>query len=853
MRMEKPDHLNHDRLWDWLWDVLWALRRIRKSPGFALTVVLTLALGIGVNLAVFELLHGVLLARLPVERPEQLYSLHAVQSPFDAQWIFSRPAYERLREAGGERSPVIARSGFGSGVLQASNGFSERARFQLVSTNFFAVLGLQPATGRFFAASDDVPDQTELPVVLRYGYAKEHFGVDASLIGRRAVLNRVPVVVVGVAPERFTGVVEGSEADVWLPLEAQSTGRFGSWFDSLGPGYEENLGSPYRSQPAIFWLWVMARVPDEQKGAMAVRWRQAIDPDLRLMAQATRDVANRERILRANVQLVPAGSGEGDMSRQYARPLLLLMAMAALVFLAGCLNLANLQLARLVGRQREIAMRIALGSSRWRLLRMLLLEDLLLALAGAAAALATCRAASMVLLHWASGRGEMIPVDLHMGMKVALTGAAMMSAALVCFSVLPAWRTTRSNFAVAMKTGVGSANTQSRQSRWWANMLLAAQVSLSLLLLGMATLFAASLVHLRHADAGLDREHVLSVHLDLRNSGMDERQLATLDTRVVERLKSLREVRDAAVQMCRIPNCVWNTAIHVFGHPELSDAQIHGEENHVGVSYFRTLGIPLLRGRVFAEEDDRERQPVVILNHAYARQLFGAENPIGHSVGYKPAPGDHTFLVVGEAGDARVDGVRAAAPPVAYFPIKQWDGAAGTIEVRVQGSQATAAADMRQALRAIDPTLPVTEIVSLNAEFEDGFATEKLLARLTSIFAGLTLALASIGFYGLLSFQVARRTSEIGIRMALGATRARVYGVFLRQTLGITMAGIFPGAAITLLVARTARSVLYGTEGSDGWVVLTAALVLLLVGMLATVIPARRAANVDPVRALSAE
>jgi len=825
-----------------------AIRQLHKAPGFALTVIVTLAIAIGANLAVFRVLHGVLFARLQIKQPSQLYSLHAVKSPFDAQWFFSYPAYQRLRQQ--TAGSVIARSGISEAVLQVSNGFSQRTSFQLVSDNFFDVLGISPSAGRFFRQSDDSPGQSELPVVLAYGFAKEHFGSDRSIIGMKAVLNRIPVMVVGVAPRDFFGVVQGSAPDVWLPLAAQSTGRFGSWFDSLGPGYELNLDAPYKSQDAIFWLWVLARVPDNQKTGAANLFTQAIQPDLHLIAEATRDSREREQVRAAHVQLISAAGGEGSLTTTYGRPLLLLMGMAALVYLIGCINLANLQLARLAGRQREVALRMALGASRGRVLRQLLVEDSLPLVVGGALSIALCGPLSFILLRWASAREHVMPVDLRFGPEGLLLAVSLLAIASLGFTLLPAWQVTRGGLGPAMQASRAVLGDKGRRG---SSLLLAGQVSLSLLLLSMATLFARTLLNLTQLDAGLDREHVLSVHLDLRSGGLDGQDLTALNTRILAALKALPFVRDASLQMCRIPGCIWNTAIHVSGHPELSEAQMHGEENHVSYGFFHTLGIPLLQGRTFLESDQKQSQPVAILNRAFSRQLFGDESPVGHYIGYKPAPADHSYLIVGEVEDTRVDGLRSPAPPVAYFSTDQNENSAGTIEVRAAGSPANIAADIRRTLYSVDPALPIAEIVPLNTEFEDGLSAEKLMARLTAIFAGLTLTIAAIGFYGLLSFHVTRRTGEIGVRMALGATRAQVHRLFLRQTLIILIAGIIPGIVITEIAGRTARTLLYGVRETDPWALLLAICVLLLSGLLATLVPAARAAGLDPVKALRSE
>ena len=840
---------------DCIWsDVCFAFRQLRRSPGFALTVVITLALGIGANLAVFQLLYGAMLAPLPIKQPDQIYSLHAIKSPFDGQWFYSYPAYQRLRQSGDASAPVIARTGLSEGVIQGKDGFADRVKFQLVSGNFFNVLGISPFAGRLFADADDRAGQSEWPVVLRYEYARKHFGLAPSLLGKRAVLNGVPVVIVGVTAEGFTGVIQGFAPDLWLPLEAQASGRLGTWFDSLGPGYGIHLDASWQNQPGIFWLWLLARVPDANKLSASARWTAALQPDLRLIASASKDAHLRQQISNAHVQLVSAANGESSLVQTYVPPLLLLTAMAGAIFLVGCLNLANLQLARLWSRHREIAIRIALGASRWRVMRQILAEDLLLASIGGLLALATGRAASVLLLHWASGRDWTIALDLHPGAYLFLLGAALLVGSLALFSLLPAWWITHSSFAAASGAMRVEA-AQSPSTRRWSSLLLAGQVSFSLLLVGVAYMLGQTLLSMSHVDTGMDREHVISVHLDMTSTGFatGRKDLPTLYRRLVEHLKAIPGIEESAVQMCSIPGCGWNTAIHVFGQAQMTEAQLHGEENHIGPGYFRALGIAILRGRDFSETDRPDTEAVAILNHAYATKLFGDQNPIGHWIGHNSAPGDHRYLIVGEVADTRVDGLRSPAPPVVYLSIDQNPAPIHTIEVRANGPLGALMPEIRQTLNRLEPGLPVTEIVTLNNEFEDGLTAERLLARLTAIFGALTLALSALGFYGLLSFRVTRRTSEIGVRMALGATRGHILMLVLRQTFVILLAGIFPGIVLTEVISRAARSVLYGSGRAGLVALLFATAALVSVGVLATLLPARRAASIEAIRALRSE
>lgn len=847
-----------------LWaDALYALRQLRKSPGFAATAMLTLALGVGANLAVFQLLHGVLFAHLPVPTPEQLYAVHAAKTPFDGESYLSFAAYRRLREAKPEAAPVFAHSWIGDGVLQQADGSSSRVDFQMISDNFFDALGLHPALGRFFLPGDDQRQTTEWPVILRYSFFQQHFGADPAILGKRAVVNGLSVIVVGVAPRGFSGLLQWDAPDLWFPLAAQSTLRLGTAFDSLGPGFAVDLDKPWSNQPTIFWLTVLTRAPLSANGSMqsvlAAHWTSVLQPDIRLMASVPKDAAERARREASRVEFVSAANGEGSLHRFYATPLTILMAMSGTILLVGCLNLANLQMARLTQREREFAIRIALGASRARILRQVATEALVLASAGGGLALLTGRVASTLLLQWASGRGRPMPIDLAMSTQTWLVCFLLLFAAVIAFGLLPAWHVTSRNLQSVENARSGQQTAGSKSARRWSNALLAAQVCFSLLLLSAAALFAETLRNLTHVDTGMAQAHILSVHVDMRSTGFAEKQqnLPVLLDRITDRIKSLPSVADAAVAMCDIPHCGWNTIFHSFGNPDLPERQLHGEEDHVGLGYFPTLGIPLLAGRDFSSQDTPQSQKVAILNHSYARQLFGDESPIGHWIGYNAPPGDHAFLIVGEVADARVDGFRSPEPAIAYLSNDQNPQPVNNIEVRARGSLDSLPNDIRAALRAVAPTLPITEMTPLAVELQDGLTTEQLLARLTTVFGALALALAALGFYGLLSFRVARCTAEIGIRMALGATRAHVQSLFLRQTLFILIAGILPGTALSLAMHSVLNKLIHGAANAhpvaDRLGLTIAIAVLACVGLVATLLPARRAASTNPIEALRAE
>jgi predicted permease len=835
-------------------DLRYAIRQLTRAPGFTLIVILTLALCVGANLGVAQLLYGALFAPLPISRPHELYSIEAAKSPFDAKTFLSYSAYRNLRRATQDTAPVIARSGNSRTVFQRANSSaassSLRVESQLVSDNFFSVLGLSPAAGRFFLDSDDESRPAERPAVLRYAFWKQEFAADPAAVGARIILNGIPAIIVGVAPEKFSGVVAGEAPDLWLPLSAQSSGQFQSWFDSLGPGHGVNLEAPWNKQPAIYWLWTLARVPDTQKSQSAARWTEILQPDLALLATLSKDPLEREQILRTRVQLTSAATGEGSFRHQYSQPLTVLMVIVGVVFLIGCLNLANLQLARLLSRSHEFAVRASLGASRFRIIRQLSVEVGLSILLSILPAFWVANLTSSLLLRWASPEGRLIPIDLSITFRLACFAAALLFACWLLFTAIPAFQIGRRDLVSATRAKSAAGESSGRKG---AALLLAAQVSFSLLLLGVAALFSQTLLNLNHVNAGLDREHIISVHLDYTNSQTPESALPAIYARAIDSLQQIPGVVGAAAQMCAIPGCVWNSAIHVAGHPEIPDNQLHGEENRVGPGYFKAMGIPVLRGRDFDARDTPDSVGVAILSHSFARKLFGDEDPLGHRVGYEPAPHDSDYIVVGEVGDARVDDLRSAAPPVAYFSLTQRPAFANTIEVRAVGPVNRLFSAIRSRVSEADPALVATRIVALQTEYDAGLTREKLLSRLTGIFAFLVLLLAALGFYGLLSFHVARRTAEIGVRIAVGATPSDVRSLILRQAFGIVAVGVLPGIALLELTGLAVRNLLYGVGAVNLTPVFAAVAVLIGVALLAALGPARRAGRVDPIEALRSE
>lgn len=845
--------------WGWMWlenllrDTRYALRQLRRAPAFTATALLTLALGIGANLGVFQLLYAVILAELPIPHPEEVVRIHAARTPFDQSWTISFPAYQRLRAATPD-VPLIATAYAQDATLVLPNRTPIDVSCRLVSDNYFSGLGVNAAAGRMFVQADDRMGQDEWPVVLRYDFARNTFGSAQQAVGTHILLNNRAFVVIGVAHQRFLGDITGFAPDMWLPLALQSTGAFAVPWDSLGPGYDVHLGKPWYNQPTIFWLELTARIPAERRAAVLAHWDQAFRNDREVMAEATADPAVKAALLHAKTGIAPLS--ENGMRKRFAVPLTLLMGLSASIFLVGCLNLANLQLARLHARAHDFSVRMALGAGSGRLIRQVVLEDSLLVAGGSLCAIALGRAASRILIRWASNRNSLFTFDLHPNLPLAALGIGLMLLSLLCFSILPVVIFIRTGVAQTAGSRAKVAGiAQTARQRIRSNVLLGTQVSLSLLLSTMSACFAATLVHWETMDVGMDREHVLTVRPELHQPRYTDHseKLPELYSRIQERLQALPGVRSAAVEMCGGIHCGWITALYVYGRNDLTDAQVHGQEDHVGVGFFSTLGIPILRGRDFSSSDTDKTQLVAIISRSYARQLFGDADPIGHSVGYEPAPNDHKFLIVGEVADARMNGAEREAPPMVYMSINQIPAPVNSIRVRAVGDPSQLSESVRHALREVDPTLPVSGIVPLATELNGDLGTEKLLARLAGIYASLTLLLVAIGFYGVMSSRTTRRMSEFGIRLALGATRRHIQMLIIGQTARILIAGILPGAILAVLAVRIASHLLYGSVTANSLAIVAASFVLASAGSVATFIPARRAAFADPLESLRNE
>jgi predicted permease len=831
-------------------DLRFGLRLLRKSPVFMAVAVLTLALGVGANGAVFNLLRRVVFPSLSVPSPNEVFVLYGVRTPNDGAFLYSQPAFERLRESTEDEVDgprMAAHSALAEGELASySGGPVQPVSFQLVSTNFFSVLRVSSSAGRVLDHSDSRVSTDGWPVVLRYGFWRQYFNADPRVLRRTQVLNGTLVSIVGVAAPSFDGVIPGEAPDFWLPLEAQHDVRYVGPFDSPGNGDHKDLSKPYYQQSALFWLTLIARVPPGQAASSVARWDAAFEPDREIYEQFDWP-EQKSTSGNANFSIVPAASNEGLLSKTYSKPLLLLMGMVGLLLLIACLNLANLQRTRMLRRSHEFAIRSALGSSRFRLLRQIVAEMIPLGACAGLASLGIARLLGPALVRMSSNGP--IHLNLRFGLDVYVFCSVLLLVALVLFEVLPARKLLFSEAppTAALASARGSVGVKGRDG---GDAMLGAQIALCVLLLSLATMFVRTLQKLNGLNAGLDQRHILTLRFDFHNSRFGDAELLSIYPRMLERLRTLPGVRFAVQDMCPPPSCLWNTPVRAAG----VSGETESHQDDVGPEYFRAMGIPLLRGREFDDEDRPTTAEVAIVNRTLARKLFGPnQDPVGHRVGFDKAPNDATYLVVGETADVRVDDVRRPSPPMIYLPVAQHFPTRGSLEIRTVNRASAEIANMRTALRAVDPQLPISTITPLDEAYAYTFQTESLLARLTSAFGILAVALAAIGIYGVESFRVTRRTSEFGVRMALGASRHDIFAIVLWQVLWVSSIGGVSGGVLAVVFSLSLHNLLFEVHdhGLGSWVF--SSLILCAASVLAAVVPARRAMRIDPAVALRHE
>jgi predicted permease len=842
-------------------DLRHAIRMLLHAKGWTTVVVLSLALGIGANTALFSAINGLLLTKLPVKDPDTLVrflyagrndmvtsssgygSIKRTADNQDVRASFSYPMFQQFVADNRTLSDLFACAPFGR-VNVVADGRAEIATAFILTGNFYRVLGVTARIGRTITPEDDQPSAPPVAVISsRYWHSR--FGTDPGVVGKSIKINNALVTIVGVLPPEFTGVQQPSDqgSDISVPM-------------SLDPQLNSESGPPRLSQPTYWWLQVMGRLkPDvtaaqvqgNLEGPFQHTARAGLDSYMQTLSDAERGTQmNRSRTNVPRLLVQSGARGVYDVNTNDVRSVTILSVVVALVLLIVCANVANLLLSRAATRQKELSVRLSLGATRTRLIRQLLTESLLLAAMGGLL--------GIMVGYWGKqllpgAPGQTAPLDWRiLAFVMAITAFTG-----ILFGIAPALRGTGMNVSSALKetsrSVMGSRSILGKS-------LLVVQVAISLVLLLGAGLFLRTLHNLRHVDVGFNPQSLLLFRVNPQLNRYDEKRMPALMRELLDRLAGIPGVRGVAMsQPALLSGSVNSTSIFVQGrvYPAARE-QRDNSINRLVIShnFFEVMGIPVVNGRGFNGRDTDTSPKVVVINEAAVRKYFSGQNPIGQRFG-SSVENAGQLEIVGVLRDAKYNSVRDEAPPTMYVPYTQARLGNAVFEVRTARLPAAFVSAAREVVKQIDPNMPLTDVSTQLEQVERRFLQEKLFAQAYTLFGGLALLLASIGLFGLMSYSVARRTNEIGIRMALGAQRNDVLGLVLRESLILVAIGVVVGLAVALSTGRFVATLLFGLAPTDAVTILTAVAIMIAVSTIAGYLPARRASRVDPMVALHYE
>jgi len=844
-------------------DVRFALRQLRKAPGFTLTAILTLALGIGANAAIFTLVHAVLLKNLPVADPKVLVRVGDRDDccvnggvPDDNNYsIFASELYEHLRDNTPEFEQLAAmQAGVWKGNITAraggSNALPKPAAGEMVTGNYFAVLGLKPYAGRLLQASDDKPG-APMGVVMSYQAWQRDYNSNPSIVGSIFVLNTYPVTILGITPPAFYGDrMTDSPPDFYIPMVLEP---------QFGPAHPTSLLHNRGGN----WLYILGKV---KPGTDIAPLQAKMSGELRnylATIETYKKADQKPNLTKSHVMLTPGGSGIANMQEQFGKGLRLLMSVSGLVLLIACANIANLVLVRGMARRAETSIRMALGAQRKRLIRQMLTESVLLSCLGGIAGLVVAYAGTKVLLAMAFPHATNLPIDASPSVPVLGFAFLLSLVTGLLFGVAPAWVTSHSQPAEALR---GSNRTTQDRSGWLQRSLVILQAALSLVLLVGAGLMAKSLMRLENQDFGVITENRTVVHFSPENAGLKQEQLQGVYDQIDQEIRRLPGVEKVSLSLYTpLEGNNWGEGVFLQGRPEP-----HAGDNvgaswlRVGPDYFDIVGHRVVRGRGITIHDTATSAPVVVVNETFVKKFFpNKQNPLGAHFGVSGMESVGDWEIVGVVSDVKYNNIRNPVRPMYFRPLLQVAHTkpdddirslyAGAIMIQTKGRVDGLEAQVRHTLASINPNLTVTRLMSFDEQIRGQFDQERLLARLTLMFGILALILASVGLYGVTAYSVARRTPEIGVRMALGASRGSVVGMVLREAMLQAAIGLAIGVPVAWMCARFVQSQLYNVGGHDTTVLVLAITVLAFAACAAGLIPAQRAASTDPVKALRTE
>jgi len=845
-----------------LQDIRYALRQLRKSPGFTLTVVVTLALGIGANTAIFTLVQGILLRSLPVHDPSRLYRIgdkddccyyNSFQNDNGDFDLFSYDAYVHFKGSASEFEQLAAvQAGGGSFSVRYGATPARPMRTEYVSGNYFSTLGIGPYAGRLFSDKDDAAAATAT-LVLSYQTWQTDFAADPGVVGSTVYVQMHPFVVTGIAPPGFFGDrIAPIPPDFWIPLSSEP----------VLEGANSSL-----QQPDEDWLYLLGRV---QAGVNLHTLQEELSVGLRqwlVTRPAYTEHGGAALIGRQHVVLVPAGGGIAKLQQQTGTGLRLLMILSTVVLLIACANIANLLLARYRARRSHVAVRMALGAARRRIIRQVMTESVLLSLLGGAAGLAVANGGSRMMLSLAFPFAHNMPVEASPSVPVLAFAFLVSLLTGVIFGTAPAWLSSHAQPAEALR-GINRSTTD--RSLLPQRALIVLQIALSMVLLTGAFLMTRSLSNLEHQDFGIETANRYVVTFDPKGIGYTLDRLPGLYRDIEDRFSALPGMANVSlVRYVPLGGNQWGSCVIPQGRPAPGPKDdCFAVWDRASTHFLDSIGVPILRGRNFTAQDTASSQQVVIVNETFAKHFFPGQDPLGKHFGVSKPEYSGSYEIAGVFADFKMTDPRRDARPLFFRPLsqqftgyKEEDADAAEkasmfvdyIVLDFAHAPSDAEAMARKTLAAVDPNLSVIRFVTYDSEVAGNFNQDRLIARLTELFGVLALLLASVGLFGVMSYFVARRTSEIGIRMALGATRSSVLSMVMRSAMSQILLGLALGVPAAMAAGHLMAHLLYGISGYDPIAFVGATAVLGVCAMLAGFLPARRAASVDPMRALRTE
>jgi putative ABC transport system permease protein len=830
-------------------DLRFSLRQIRRSPGFMITAVLTLALGVGANTAIFSLLDQALLRSLPVRDPERLVILSATGKAWQGhssnhgggvEKSFSYPMYRDLRDKGAAFDGLIATSPATVGVTRDNS--SDMAGAEIVSGNYFSVLGVPAAAGRLLTQADDSTPGANPVVVLSFNYWKTHFGADASVVGQTLSINGNPFQVIGVSAPTFQSAVWGEVPDVFVPM---------SMLEQVIPGNGSRL-----QDHTDRWMNIVGRLkdgvsPEQAQVEVAPLWHALRADELKTMGHRSQRFVD-EFLTRSQLQVLPGARGLSYSRNSLEKPLLAVMAMAVLVLLIATVNVASLLLVRSAARVREFSLRYALGANTWRIVQQLLLEGVLIGVAGGAAGLLIAPAAARVLVRQLSSDGT-TAFQTTLDARLLAFNFAIALAVSVIFSLAPAIQLIKPDLVSSLKQQASTATGGALSLR---RLIVSLQVGLSVLLLVSSGLFVRTMQNLRNVDTGFNTSHLVTFHIDPQLSGYTNERIPAVHQRVQEAMAALPGVQSvAATNDVELANSEHSGNVTVEGYTPPPDEDFDVEGPAINQDFFHAMQVPVLAGRIFNDGDDNNHPPVGIVNESFAKHYF--RNPaeaVGRRVAHGAGKNLQYMTIVGVTKDTKHANLRDPALPTLYTPLRQEKAANQLfLYLRTSTPPEHTFAMVRQAMKQIDAGLAVDSMRTMEDQIDETLSNERMIELLAISFGLLATVLAGIGLYGVLAYSTEQRTREIGIRIALGSSRLEISRLVLNDVLRLAGIGVAVAIPCSMLLSRLLQSQLFGVSTTDP-VTLGAVVVLIsVVALLAALLPAHRATSVDPTIALRTE